>query len=80
VAAARLGIDRVYPGERIWAGGQWLYVAGILRPAVLAPAIEVIIYIEILRSSPRAIPMPVKAQDYRGRCSLPVGGPGANTV
>jgi len=40
VAAARLGIDRIYPGERIWAGGQWLYVAGILRPAVLAPAID----------------------------------------
>ena len=40
VAAQRLGIDRIYPGERIWAGGQWLYVAGILRPAVLAPAID----------------------------------------
>jgi putative ABC transport system permease protein len=40
VAAQRLGIDRVYPGERIWAGGQWLYVVGILQPAVLAPAID----------------------------------------
>jgi len=39
-AAQRLGIDRVYPGERIWVGGQWLYVAGILRPAVLASAID----------------------------------------
>jgi putative ABC transport system permease protein len=39
-AAQRLGIDRVYPGERIWAGGQWLYVAGILRPAVLASAVD----------------------------------------
>jgi putative ABC transport system permease protein len=39
-AAQRLGIDRVYPGERIWVGGQWLYIAGILRPAVLAPAID----------------------------------------
>ena len=39
-AAERLGIDRVYPGERIWAGGQWLYVAGILRPAVLVSAID----------------------------------------
>ena len=39
-AAQRLGIDRVYPGERIWAGGQWLYVAGILRPAVLVSAID----------------------------------------
>ena len=39
-AARRLGIDRVYFGERIWVGGQWLYVAGILRPAVLASAID----------------------------------------
>jgi putative ABC transport system permease protein len=39
-AAQRLGIDRVYPGERIWVGGQWLYVTGILRPAVLASTID----------------------------------------
>ncbi|MDQ2811098.1 MAG: ABC transporter permease [Actinomycetota bacterium] len=39
-AAQRLGIDRVYPGERIWVGGQWLYVAGILKPAVLVSAID----------------------------------------
>ena len=39
-AAARMGIDRVYPGERVWLGGQWFYVAGILRPAVLAPDID----------------------------------------
>jgi putative ABC transport system permease protein len=39
-AAQRLGIDRVYPGERIWLGSQWFYVAGILRPAVLAPAVD----------------------------------------
>jgi putative ABC transport system permease protein len=39
-AAQRLGIDRVYAGERIWLGGQWFYVVGILRPAVLAPAVD----------------------------------------
>jgi putative ABC transport system permease protein len=39
-AAQRLGIDRVFPGERIWVGGMWFYVAGILRPAVLAPEID----------------------------------------
>jgi putative ABC transport system permease protein len=39
-AAQRLGIDRVYAGERIWLGSHWFYVAGILRPAVLAPAID----------------------------------------
>jgi putative ABC transport system permease protein len=39
-AAQRLGIDRVFPGERIWLGGQWFYVAGILNPALLAPEID----------------------------------------
>ncbi|HEY2305015.1 MAG TPA: ABC transporter permease [Streptosporangiaceae bacterium] len=39
-AAQRLGIDRIWPGERIWAGGQWFYLAGILHPAVLAPEID----------------------------------------
>jgi putative ABC transport system permease protein len=39
-AAQRMGIDRVWPGERIWAGSQWFYVAGILRPAALAPEID----------------------------------------
>ena len=39
-AAQRLGIDHIYPGERIWVGGQWWYLAGILRPAVLASAID----------------------------------------
>ncbi|HEY4850572.1 MAG TPA: ABC transporter permease [Streptosporangiaceae bacterium] len=44
-AAARLGIDRLYPGERIWVGGQWFYLAGILNPAVLAPEIDASILI-----------------------------------
>jgi putative ABC transport system permease protein len=39
-AAQRLGIDRLYPGEKIWLGGMWFYVSGILRPAVLAPTID----------------------------------------
>jgi len=39
-AAHRLGIDRIRPGERIWAGGQWFYVTGILNHAVLAPEID----------------------------------------
>jgi putative ABC transport system permease protein len=39
-AAQRLGIDRVYAGERIWVGGMWFYVAGILKPATLAPEID----------------------------------------
>ena len=40
VAAQRLGIDRVYPHERVWIGGMWFYVIGILKPAVLAPEID----------------------------------------
>jgi putative ABC transport system permease protein len=39
-AAQRLGIDRLFPGERIWVGNQWFYIAGILNPAVLAPSID----------------------------------------
>ncbi len=39
-AARRLGIDRVYDGQRIWLGGQWFYVAGILEQAVLAPEVD----------------------------------------
>jgi putative ABC transport system permease protein len=39
-AAQLLGIDRVFNGERIWVGNTWFYVAGILNPAVLAPAID----------------------------------------
>ena len=39
-AAQLLGIDTIFPGERIWAGNMWLYVAGILMPDVLAPGID----------------------------------------
>ena len=39
-AAQRLGIGRLHPGERIWLGGRWFYLAGILAPAKLAPEID----------------------------------------
>jgi putative ABC transport system permease protein len=47
-AAQLLGIDKVFPGERVWItgtgangnGGMWLYVAGILNPDVLSPDID----------------------------------------
>jgi putative ABC transport system permease protein len=39
-SAQLFGIDRLYPGERIWVGGRWFYLAGILRHAVLASAID----------------------------------------
>jgi putative ABC transport system permease protein len=40
VAAERLGIDRVYPDQRIWLGGQWFNVAGILQSSPLATDID----------------------------------------
>jgi putative ABC transport system permease protein len=40
VAAQRLGVNRIWPGERIWLGGQWFYLAGILRPAILTPSLD----------------------------------------
>jgi putative ABC transport system permease protein len=39
-AASLLGIDRLYQGERVWLGGMWFYLTGILKPAVLAPEID----------------------------------------
>ncbi len=40
VAAQRLGVDRVLPGQRIWLGHQWFDVAGILQPSPLAPDVD----------------------------------------
>ncbi len=39
-AAQLLGIDHIYANQRVWVGGQWFYLAGILKPAVLASAID----------------------------------------
>jgi putative ABC transport system permease protein len=39
-AASLLGIDHLYQGERVWLGGMWFYLAGILRPAILTPEID----------------------------------------
>jgi putative ABC transport system permease protein len=39
-AAQRLGIDRIWPGEKIWIGGMWFYVAGVLTSATLTPQID----------------------------------------
>jgi putative ABC transport system permease protein len=39
-AAQRLGIDTIFPGERVWAGNMWFYLTGVLKPAVLAPEID----------------------------------------
>jgi len=44
-AAAYLGVDQLWPGEKIWitqpgTSGMWFYVAGILKPDILAPGID----------------------------------------
>ncbi|MGW4809559.1 ABC transporter permease [Kitasatospora sp. NPDC004272] len=39
-AALRLGLPEVHPGARIWVGGQWFYVAGILDRAPLTPELD----------------------------------------
>ena len=38
--ARRLGIDRIRPGMRIWAGGMWFYVTGVLNKDTSAPEID----------------------------------------
>jgi putative ABC transport system permease protein len=40
VTARLLGIDRIRPGMRIWAGGQWFYVTGILNKDTYAPQVD----------------------------------------
>jgi putative ABC transport system permease protein len=43
-AAQLLGIDRIWPGMRIWLSSSsrrmWFYITGILNPAVLTPSID----------------------------------------
>lgn len=41
VAAQRLGIDQILPGQRVWLGGQWFTVGGILEHSPLEPDIDV---------------------------------------
>ena len=62
VAARQLGVDRVLPDQRIWLGGRWFNIAGILNPSPLAPDIDA----SALVGYPAA-------QNYLGYVSL-VGG------
>jgi putative ABC transport system permease protein len=39
-AAQRLGIDRTFPGQRVWLGGQWFSVTGVLESSPLEPDIN----------------------------------------
>jgi putative ABC transport system permease protein len=38
--AQLLGVDRIVPGMRIWVGGQWFYVTGILSKDTYAPELD----------------------------------------
>lgn len=61
-AADRIGIDRIRPDLRIWLGGQWFTVAGILKPAPLEPDLNT----SALVGYPAA-------QQFLGYVSLPNG-------
>ena len=39
-AAQRLGIDRTFPDQRVWLGGQWFNLAGVLESSPLEPDID----------------------------------------
>jgi putative ABC transport system permease protein len=39
-AAKSLGISGITPATRVWLGGRWFTVVGILRPLALAPEID----------------------------------------
>jgi putative ABC transport system permease protein len=39
-AASQLGIDRIDPDTRVWLGGHWFTVAGVLSPFELAPEVD----------------------------------------
>ncbi|SEG52944.1 putative ABC transport system permease protein [Nonomuraea solani] len=39
-AADRLGVVQAGPDQRVWLGGQWFTVVGVLAPAPLAPELD----------------------------------------
>jgi putative ABC transport system permease protein len=39
-AAATLGVTEVHPDTRVWIGGRWVAVAGVLAPMPLAPQLD----------------------------------------
>jgi putative ABC transport system permease protein len=49
-AAHYLGIERVWPGNRIWVvrpdgAGRWFYIAGVLNAAPLAPGLDATVFV-----------------------------------
>ena len=57
-----LGIDRVYPGLRVWLGGMWFYVTGILTSAALAPEIDSSVLVGF--PGGEALPRPRRPSDH----------------
>ena len=84
VAAARLGVDRLYPGERIWMGDQWFYLVGVLGPATLTPEIEASVLVgfpaakRFLSSNGHADTVYVRAENEAVRAVQSVLAPTAN--
>jgi putative ABC transport system permease protein len=60
-AARTLGIGHLDPGTRVWLGGHWFTVAGILNPFPLAPEID--------RSALVGFPAAARMLDYDGHPS-----------
>jgi putative ABC transport system permease protein len=83
-AAQRLGIDRLYPGERIWLADQWFYLVGILGPAELTPEIESSVLVgfpaaeRYLASNGHADNVYVRARDEQGAAVRSVLAQSAN--
>ncbi|RDH98572.1 putative ABC transport system permease protein [Curtobacterium sp. AG1037] len=44
-AAEALGIQEVRPDSRVWIGGQWVQVVGVLAPMELAPDLDGQVYV-----------------------------------
>jgi len=46
-AAAALGIDHVRPDSRVWTGGRWIQVVGVLEPMQLAPDLDSQVFVPL---------------------------------
>jgi putative ABC transport system permease protein len=60
-AAVTLGVKQVGPGSRVWLGGRWFTVAGILKPFPFAPEVD--------RSALVSFPTAARLFAYDGRPS-----------
>jgi putative ABC transport system permease protein len=83
-AAGLLGVDRILAGERLWVGGQWFYLTGILGPALLDPVIDTSVLVGFpaaetyLGFDGHPSKIYVRAQVDRVAAVQPLLGPAAN--